>query len=208
MRKARGLRGFNEVLTLRFFGLFFFMVLTRTSHYAQPANETSIIDLKNGTVYFVLPTAAEKLYALRAATESTQNQRNKEHLLKLISREQMEVDSFSGSLMSAVEQHYTFSDFDFIPDTILKQLVIQRKETSRPIYIVRRATTESGADALVMYDDAMQPLTRPIPYYARLGRFTSFIDAFFGKSDFSWRDLNEVIRKWSDRLEVYYDKKK
>ncbi|MBK8502028.1 MAG: hypothetical protein IPL46_07380 [Saprospiraceae bacterium] len=61
---------------------------------------------------------------------------------------------------------------------------------------------------LVLHDGIMQPLERPLPYYARLGRFTSFIDVFFGKSDYVWRDLDGAIRKWSQRLEEYYEKKR
>ena len=99
-----------------------------------------------------------------------------------------------------------FSEYDFIADTVLKHFVKQYKKDSDPIFIVRRATTESGADALVMYNGTMKALTRPLPYYARLGRFTSFIDAFFGKSDFSWRDLDEVVYKWSERLQNFYEK--
>jgi hypothetical protein len=173
---------------------------------AQEASEFSIANLKKATVYFVLPTEFSKIAVLMDEASTTQNQRQKEHLLKLINREKMEADSFSRALQHAVDLYYTFSAFTFIPDSVLKQMVLQSNDDSTSIFIVRRSTTESGADALVLHDRTMQPLPRPLPYYARLGRFTSFIDAFFGKSDYVWRDLDGAIRKWSERLEAFYEK--
>ncbi|MBK8502027.1 MAG: hypothetical protein IPL46_07375 [Saprospiraceae bacterium] len=147
MSKAHHLRGFNEVLTLAFSSFLFFTILVPTSLLAQETSQLSIINLKKATVFFVLPTAFTKISVLRDRASAAQNQSEKEHLLKLIDREKMEADSFSKALQHAVQQHYTFSAYAYIPDSALKQMVNQSEETSTPIFIVRRTTTESGADA-------------------------------------------------------------
>jgi hypothetical protein len=193
---------FNELLTLTFSGLLLLGVFPESHLMAQSDPAWIVSTLRKSTVYFVLPTATNKLAALKEEAARTHKSNRQKRLLNRIEAEQLEVDSFNVALRAAVSRHYSFSAYDFIADTSVKQL-LSTKKTDPDIYLVRRATTESGADALVLSDFRMRPLSRPIPYYARLTRFSSFFDAFVGKDVFSWRDLNEVIRKWSARLETF-----
>lgn len=193
---------FNELLTLTFSVLLLLGVIPESHLMAQSDPAVIVSNLRKSTVYFVLPTATDKLAALKEDAARATKPNQKKRLLSRIEAQKLEVDSFSVALRAAVSRYYSFSAYDFITDTSVKQLLSTNK-TDPDIYLVRRATTESGADALVLSDFRMRPLSRPIPYYARLTRFSSFFDAFFGKDFFSWRDLNEVIRKWSVRLETY-----
>ncbi len=193
---------FNELLTLTFSVMVLLGVIPQSNLMAQSDPVAIVSNLRKSTVYFVLPTATDKLAALKEEATRATKPNQKIRLLSRIEAEKLEVDSFSVALQAAVSRYYSFSAYDFIADTSVRQL-LSTKKTDPDIYLVRRATTESGADALVLSDFRMRPLSRPIPYYARLTRFSSFIDAFFGKDAFSWRDLNEVIRKWSARLEAF-----
>ncbi len=194
---------FNELLTLTFAWVLVLLVIKLD---AQPEVRGIIQDVRNSTVYFIIPTSAAKLTVLQEEVSQSKNPGRRRRLENLFVTEQSEIDSFASAIRTAVTKHYSFSPYDFIADTLVRSLLLEKGKDHEEIFLVRRSKTESGADALILVDSDLRPLGRPIPYYARLTRMSSFFDAFFGQSNYSWRDLNEVIRKWSGKLETYYEK--
>lgn len=197
---------FNELLTLTFAWGLVLLVFPVNMLAAQSEMHEIIQDIKESTVYFVIPTSAAKLTVLEEEVSQSQNPGRRRRLEKLLHTTQSEIDSFASAIRIAVAEHYSFSAYDFVADTTVKSFLLEKGKDHEKIYLVRRSKTESGADALILVDFDLRPLSRPIPYYARLTRMSSFFDAFFGQSNYSWKDLNEVIRKWSSKLENYYKK--
>lgn len=194
---------FNELLTLTFAWVLVLLVIKLD---AQSETHRIIQEVRNSTVYFIIPTSAAKLTVLQEEVSQSQNPGRRRRLENLLVTEQSEIDSFATTIRTAVTKHYSFSSYDFIADTLVRSLLLEKEKDHEKIYLVRRSKTESGADALILVDSDLRPLGRPIPYYARLTRMSSFFDAFFGQSNYSWKDLNEVLRKWSGKLETYYEK--
>jgi hypothetical protein len=197
---------FNELLTLTFAWVLVLLVISVNKLDAQREMHEIMRDIRKSTLYFIIPTSAAKLTVLQEEVSQSQNPGRRRRLENLLVTEQSEIDSFASAIRIAVTEHYSFSPYDFVADTIVRSLLQEKREDHKEIYLVRRSKTESGADALILVDSDLRPLGRPIPYYARLTRISSFFDAFFGQSNYSWKDLNEVIRKWSNKLENYYEK--
>lgn len=202
MRKPRRSTVFNEVLTLTILWVFFLCACTINSLLAQPATATAPVQLKMATFCFVYPTASAKTNALRDEMNRLQDHERRNKILAKIRQSKLEADSFTYALQRAVEQHFEFGDYSFIADTSVREY-LSTLPPDDTVYFVRRSTTESRVDALILHDRHMQPLRRPVPYYARITGFSSFLDAFFGKRDYNWKDLTKVIEKWSARLEQF-----
>ncbi len=196
---------FNELLTLTFAWVLVLLIIPVNKLDAQPEMHEINRDIRKSTVYFIIPTSAAKLTYLREEVSQTQSPGRRRRLENMLATAQSEIDSFASAIRIAVNEHYSFSSYDFVADTTVKSLLLEKGKDHEEIYLVRRSKTESGADALILVDSDLRPLGRPIPYYARLTRFSSFFDAFLGQSNYSWKDLNEVIRKWSNKLETYYE---
>ena len=196
-------RVFNELLTRHIPGLLVLFLLGGPAAMSQPEVSRSTTEsLKEGIVVFVVPTSHQKLSALYEQLKSLEDNRSERRLRALIKSEEMRRDSFATALKEAVEQHFTLTSYIFSADTALRSPPWRDHKSSH--FLVMKSQTESGADALLLFDKDGIPLSRPIPYYARIGRFTSFIDAFFGKTSYNWRDLDKVIKRWSEKLEKFY----
>ena len=202
MKEPRQSTVFNEVLTLTILWIFVFAPFHFNSLTAQNAGPVRGSELKTAKFYFVTPTANLKMAALQEKLQKAQDLPKRERIKNRISRARIEADSFSHALRNAVARHFRFTDFDFVADTSLKQL-LDLPLSKDSVFIVRRSETESGADALIVHNSKMQPLERPVPYYARLTGLSSFIDALFGNTSCNWKDLEKVIDKWSQRMEEY-----
>lgn len=157
--------------------------------------------LKEGTVIFIIPTESEKLKHLRAESDRARNDKQAAKLALREEETRAEVDSFARALSQAVQAYFTYAKYELVPDTLLRQRLA--KDDTERLFLVRRGTTESGADALILNDRDLTPLQRPVPYFARLARLSSIFDAFFGSVRYGWRDLDDVIGKWSERLEKW-----
>ncbi|MCB0687547.1 MAG: hypothetical protein KDC53_13520 [Saprospiraceae bacterium] len=199
MTNTRRFPVFNEVLTLTIlFFLTFGGLIWSPIQGQSPSSQ-----LKTAKFYFVTPTATVKTDALRKECSRITNQKQINRLESRISAEQMEADSFSKDLIHTVESQFKFAEYEFIPDTSVKAFIKAHELEKESIILVRRAKTESGVDALILFNLDMQPLTRPVPYYARLSGLISFVDALFGQNLYNWRDLDTVISKWSERLQEF-----
>ena len=207
MTNARRLTVFNELLTLPdgmiILLLSFLFPIGIPMAHGQIDSIDVASQLKTATVYFVTPTAGNKIAVLKKELTRLSESHSKARITQMIKREQMEADSFSRALITAVEQHFMAAKYDFIADTSIRTLLDDQNESSKPFFLVRRSKTESGVDALVLYNQRMIALSRPAPYYARLTGFTSFIDALFGKKVYNWNNLDKVIRRWSERIEDF-----
>lgn len=200
MTKARRIPVFNEVLTLPILCTFIFCL--KFNHvYTQTDPEKFASQIKTAKIYFVTPTAHLKLNALRKDLSQGADEKQISRIEKMIQSEKMDADSFSRALINAVENEFKIAPYAFLPDTAVRSFIKRERRDSSLIFIVRRSKTESGADALILHDAQLKPLTRPIPYFARLTGFSSFVDALFGKTRYNWKNLDLVIRKWSERLE-------
>lgn len=195
---------FNELLTLRIPGAVLFLLLfTSTPVWGQaPQNNLAPVTQKSTLAIFVLPTSHQKIETLKQEI-AVASGRSLRRLAKLLIREQTEIDSFSRSLQEAVEGNFTFTEYIFLSDTILADW-LTKAPVDQKYCIIRKAKTESGADALVMYDRDGKRLARPVPYYAKIFRFSSLIDAFLGQANYAWKDLDKVLARWSERLQRFY----
>jgi hypothetical protein len=195
---------FNELLTLRIpRGLLLCLLFSSTGALGQSADEPSgIATLESSTAIFVLSSSHQKVKTLKEEMANG-SARSRARLVKLLHKEQTEVDSFNRALQEAVISNYIFSEYVFLTDTLVSDWV-STVAADKKYFFIRKAKTESGAEALVMFDSNGQRLSRPIPYYAKIFRFSSVIDAFFGQADYSWRDLNQVVARWSERLQKFY----
>jgi len=207
MTKACPLTVFNEVLTLPeglIILLFFFFGPIAIPKAQTPITTSGVPpQLKTAIIYFVTPTGHNKVVVLKEELNRVADERQKTRIAEKIKKEEMEADSFSRALISAVKENFSVAEYDFIADTSVRSFVRSHEDQTKPVFLVRRSKTESGIDALILHDLHMLPLHRPVPYYAQLTGFTSFVDALFGKTAFNWKDLDKVIRKWSERLEEF-----
>ena len=206
---------FNEVLTRRRFRLH--MVVTTLSlvilwsgslkGQITPDHANDAVKLRQSTLIVVLENADRKIEALRQAARNTDRMHRKRRLDKLILRTRFLQDSFNAALRAAIDNHYKFSDYQYLDEVKLLSFLdsISTGDQKSPFYFLKNGTTESGASALILYDSDFKPLSRPFPYFARTTSMMAGLEALFGKKSIPWRDLKEVVQKWQRKLESFYE---
>lgn len=204
-------RAFNEVLThlLGFILSLALVILISVPSSAQMLDPNSQIrNLKEGTLYVVIPTFNKKLAALRDQLSRADLPKSaSERTKKLISETIYERDSFAHALKQAFEFGYHFSNYDLIQDLELPKFLEEMEASQKAMtFFLDHSTTENGAKALIISNHKREPLNRPFPYFARTGRSSSVFEAVFGAKDTYWRDLTKVIQKFDQKLSKYHQK--
>ncbi|NND09388.1 MAG: hypothetical protein HKN87_23695 [Saprospiraceae bacterium] len=172
-----------------------------------------IHQLKQGVLIFGAPDQRKKIEFLQMHLSSDQiSPKERERTEELLMQTKLERDSFYRALCSAVQTHYTFSEYvvtqahlmGSVKDSIL--ITWQDQGRQAEIFFVRRGSVESGADALIITDVNGKVLSRPFPYYVRTTKISALFEAFFGSADITWKDLNIVIEKLDKKLHVHHTK--
>ena len=206
-------QGFNEDLThlLAHKLTFTWVIIFCGLCWSSPAQEKPVRDLienlRNGTLYVVMPTHQKKVTALRAQLTKDLSKGETARTTKLLRDTEKERDLFIEGLQTAFDKAYRFSDHIFIPDQDLAKF-LKEMDADQETYtfFLDYGLTENGAGALIISDYRRQPLKRPFPYFARTGRTSAIFDAFFGTNDPPWRDLTKVTMKLDQRLTKFYQK--
>lgn len=219
--KAQAFPAFNGSLTFFRPGnvAILIVILLAQTHLARSQHtmvEEQIAALKEGILIVVIPSYSKKIKSL----EETYNQtnKNKKRHKKLIQYAKWERDSFETEIAQAMEDVYIFSDYAFLSDAHLKnflqgdrsQVIYASKNQGeimiKDVYFLRRGETENGAEALLVCNRKLEPLTKPFPYYVRLNGFLSIFESFFKPAPIKWKPLAETIGKLNARLQAYYEK--
>ncbi len=169
----------------------------------QVAN-THINELRNGTLVFIIPSYGQKIEVLQdLLLQNDLSEKERKRTEKVLQRTQSEQDSFATALRHAVDLEYHFSAYAF-EKADSTPLHNNTEGLQQPFYYVKRGTTESGADALLIMDDSGNTLEKPFPYYVRLVKVSAIFDSFFGVAEYEWKDLSKVINKMNRNLHKFY----
>jgi hypothetical protein len=219
--KSKPFPAFNGSLTfakpILFFGLILFLQAFSMAGWSQTSLAKENIDtLKKGIIIVVIPTYDKKIEALEEMQmRGTINQKRYSRMMR---DTKWERDSFQMEIFQAMKTVYAFSDYAFLADTNLKPFMhgdwsrvvypsaYQDDHKRTRIYFLRRGETENGAEALLVCDNKLNPLTKPFPYYVRLNGFVSIFESFFKSSPIKWKSLVETVGKLNKRLEEFYEK--
>ncbi len=159
------------------------------------------------TLLVVIPTLRKKISALESrAGDSKKSKRQSE----LLERTRYEQARWQKEIMRAVQDHYTFSSFAFVLDSVLSrglQVIpafdgqLNATQVSRgAAWFMVRGHLESGAEALILQDENQQPLIRPFPYYRKLNGISTLFESFFSTKKPRWKSLDQVVGKMNERL--------
>ncbi|MDH3652088.1 MAG: hypothetical protein OEQ53_20545 [Saprospiraceae bacterium] len=207
---------FNEALTnFRFLllGIVLWHVTSdcpaQTIAQVDHSRQDITYQLSTGILVFVMPDYSAKLSALRKELAAEGKSPRKRRVQKLIHRTTQERDQFQKELIVAVDSIYDFSKKGFIRSGDLEafrkgslHLLMKQSDpisVSNRIFYMKRATLESGADALIIYDHDLQRLSRPFPYYVRTQSFRSVLESLFS-SKAAWRTMPELVQQLNDKL--------
>ena len=205
---------FNEVLTPQYFKLHTvvtvvsILLLWTGDLSAQPiVKEDPILQLKQGTLIILLENIDSKAKAIKNATGNANTSRRRKRLENLLSQTLFLRDSFNLALRNAIENHYAFSKFEFIDEAILSDWrnTLSEEKAKNAVFFLKKGSTESGVNALILYDYYMKPLGRPYPYYLKTTSMLASLESFFGKSSIPWKNLEDVIKRWQRKLQTYYE---
>ncbi len=176
-------------------------------------NEPEPIEaLAAGVLVCVIPDYAEKLKILEGELAEINSPARSKRLKKLINQTKLDRDKFKKELTSAMDSLYDFSKVAYIPSSDLTGSVSSEDpiiphqgdviEAGDQVFFLIRGPVESGADALIITDDNLNPLGRPYPYYVRLQGIASIFESFFSPGD-QWKGMEKTIEKLNERLHRY-----
>lgn len=189
------------------------MACTAQQQQKSELNEPEVIEaLAAGVLVCVIPDYAKKLKILERELADVKSPARSKRLKKLIDQTKSDRDEFEKELTSAMDSLYDFSDVAYISSSDLPRFVSPEDgmipqhrdviEEEHKIFFLIRGSVESGADALIITDDNLNPLGRPYPYYVRLQGIASLIESFFSPGD-HWKGMDKTIEKLNERLHRY-----
>lgn len=172
-----------------------------------PDHDNDAIRLREGTLVVVLENPDKKIESLQQAANNTNKTQRKRRLEKLMHQTRFFQDSFNVALQDAIDNHYQFSDYEYLDEARLSLFLdsISGGDQEGAFYFLKNGSTESGASALILYDSDFKPLSRPFPYFIRTTSLMAGLEALFGKKSIPWKDLNQAVLKWQRNLESHYN---
>ena len=197
---------------------------TTETEYDKEESISLINELKKGTMVIQLPCERRKLELLRSKAKNESDSKKKNIYLEDYNNYILSLQYVQKSLIIAANQRYTFSNFVFVPDSLIvafkngqrknifvdKSLAFDNSVKIEEDNVVLFLRGERYFDYLYIHRFNGKFPFRPFPYYSSLSLKDGIpkdFSRFSIVTSFDWSSLfNEAISNINHKLYRFYDK--
>lgn len=180
------------------------------AYSAKSMAQTSIRNLKNGTLVILLTSHKNKLEYLKSKKAVT-----------AVTDIETERDSINKKMIAAFNANITFCKIVYAYDYLLPELVAGNTKSMAlddnlnptdmpngvlPTLFLRKDELNSGLSAFIFLDPRGQNMQRPFPYYVKVNSLLKVITSIIPSKDGVARDFSKTAKKMEKNLTKYYKK--